>query len=67
MAPVTPVTSPRPWVRAGPRIGRVRFTAELHHSRPALNETWEEIVEVPFRPVSTKTKLGSGTGAPLGS
>ncbi|NMI55947.1 MULTISPECIES: hypothetical protein [unclassified Streptomyces] len=26
-------------------------------SRPVLDETWEEIVEVPFRPVSEETKL----------
>ncbi|WP_055614535.1 hypothetical protein [Streptomyces phaeochromogenes] len=38
-------------------IGGVGFTAELHDSRPALDETWEEIVEVPFRPVSQETKL----------
>ena len=35
--------------------GGVGFTAELHESRPALDETWEEIVEIPFRPVSEET------------
>jgi hypothetical protein len=41
----------------GLHIGGVGFTAELHDSRPVLDETWEEIVEVPFRPVSEETKL----------
>lgn len=41
----------------GLRIGGVDFTAELHESRPALDETWEEIVEVPFRPASEETHL----------
>lgn len=41
----------------GLHIGGVGFTAELHDSRPELDETWEEIVEVPFRPVSEATKL----------
>jgi hypothetical protein len=41
----------------GLRIGGVDFTAELHDSRPELDETWEEIVEVPFRPVSEETRL----------
>jgi hypothetical protein len=41
----------------GLHIGGVGFTAELHDSRPVLDETWEEIVEVPFRSVSEETKL----------
>lgn len=41
----------------GLRFGGVRFTVELHDNRPALDETWEEIVEVPFRPVSEETRL----------
>lgn len=46
----------------GLRIGYVRFTVELHDSRPALDETWEEIVEAPFRPVSEETKLRQWNG-----
>jgi hypothetical protein len=46
----------------GLRIGGVRFTVELHDSTPALDETWEEIVEVPFRPVSQETKLRQWNG-----
>jgi hypothetical protein len=42
--------------------GGVGFTAELHDSRPALDETWEEIVEVPFRPVSEETVLRQWNG-----
>lgn len=46
----------------GLRIGGVGFTAELHDSRPELDETWEEIVEVPFRPVSEETVLRQWNG-----
>jgi hypothetical protein len=46
----------------GLRIGGVGFTVELHDSRPALDETWEEIVEVPFRPVSEETELRQWNG-----
>ncbi|MFD4553412.1 hypothetical protein ACFWP5_03665 [Streptomyces sp. NPDC058469] len=46
----------------GLRIGGVEFTAELHESRPAPDETWEEIVEVPFRPVSEETVLRQWNG-----
>jgi len=46
----------------GLRIGGVDFTAELHDSRPELDETWEEIVEVPFRPVSEETVLRQWNG-----
>ena len=37
--------------------GGVGLTVESHDSRPALDETWEEIVETPFRPVSERTVL----------
>ncbi|MDH6624248.1 hypothetical protein M2271_002050 [Streptomyces sp. LBL] len=46
----------------GLRIGGVGFTAELHDSPPALDETWEEIVEVPFRPASEETRLVQWNG-----
>ncbi|MEV0469585.1 hypothetical protein AB0I50_06140, partial [Streptomyces prunicolor] len=46
----------------GLRIGGVDFTAELHDSRPEPDETWEEIVEVPFRPVSEETVLRQWNG-----
>lgn len=44
-------------LQTGLRIGGVGITVESHDSRPELDETWEEIVEVPFRPVSEETKL----------
>jgi hypothetical protein len=47
----------------GLRIGGVGFTAELHDSRPALDETWEDIVEVPFRPVEEETWLLQWNGS----
>ncbi|MEU9883459.1 hypothetical protein [Streptomyces phaeochromogenes] len=43
-------------------IGGVGLTVELHDSRPAPDETWEEIVEVPFRPVSQETTLRQWNG-----
>lgn len=55
----------------GLRVGGAGFTVELHDSRPALDETWEEIVEVPFRPVfggdetaavEREKPVGVGTG-----
>lgn len=46
----------------GLRIGGVGFTVELHDSLPELDETWEEIVEIPFRPVSDETKLRQWDG-----
>ena len=46
----------------GLRIGGVDFTAELHDRRPELDESWEEIVEVPFRPVSEETVLRQWNG-----
>jgi hypothetical protein len=46
----------------GLRIGGGDFTAELHDSRPEPDETWEEIVEVPFRPVSEETVLRQWNG-----
>ena len=46
----------------GLRIGGVDFTTELHDSRPELDESWEEIVEVPFRPVSQETVLRQWNG-----
>ncbi|MDV9177346.1 hypothetical protein R6V09_45370 [Streptomyces sp. W16] len=46
----------------GLRIGGVDFTVELHDGRPELDETWEEIVEVPFRPVSEETTLRQWNG-----
>ena len=42
--------------------GGVGFTAELHDSTPTLDDTWEDIVEVPFRPVSEETKLRQWNG-----
>ena len=41
----------------GMSYGGVGFLAELHDSRPALDQTWEEIVEVSFRPLSESTRL----------
>ena len=42
--------------------GGVGLTVESHDSRPALDEAWEEIVEVSFRPVSERTVLRQWNG-----
>jgi len=44
-------------------VGGVGFAAELHDSRPDVDESWEEIVEVSFRPVSGETVLRQWNGA----
>jgi hypothetical protein len=46
----------------GLQNGGVGLTAELHDSRPALDEMWEDIVEVPFRPGSQETRLRQWNG-----
>ncbi|SEL99682.1 hypothetical protein [Streptacidiphilus jiangxiensis] len=53
----------------GLHTGSVGFTVESHDSPPPLDEAWEEVVEVPFRPLSEKTVLvewGGGTCRELG-
>jgi hypothetical protein len=49
-------------LQTGLQNGGVGFTAELHDSRPGLDETWEDIVEVPFRPLSDETRLRQWNG-----
>ncbi|HEX2133862.1 MAG TPA: hypothetical protein VHH15_20140, partial [Actinophytocola sp.] len=35
----------------GLHTGRVGFTVELHEQAPPVDESWEEVVEVSFRPI----------------
>jgi len=44
----------------GSHTGYVGLTVELHEQAPALDETWEEIVEVSFRPLGDSQILGWG-------
>ncbi|WP_244177813.1 hypothetical protein [Streptomyces atriruber] len=41
----------------GLHTGPVGYTVELHESEPDLDESWEEIAEVSFRPASTEVAL----------
>ncbi|HTI28003.1 MAG TPA: hypothetical protein VL652_43875, partial [Kutzneria sp.] len=42
----------------GSHTGYVGLTVELHEQAPVLDETWEEIVEVSFRPLGDTQILG---------
>ncbi|MDX3853243.1 hypothetical protein [Streptomyces sp. AK02-01A] len=45
------------WLITGLHTGSVGFTVELHDVRPQVDPLWEEVVEVPFRPESSRTLL----------
>jgi hypothetical protein len=42
----------------GLHTGTVGFTAELHDDEPPLDDTWEDIVEVSYRPLARPTLSG---------
>lgn len=42
----------------GLHTGEVDFAAELHDEAPAIDETWEEIVEASYRPVGDVSLTG---------
>lgn len=42
----------------GLHTGTVGLVVELHDRPPALDDSWEEIVEVPFRPVGEASLVG---------
>lgn len=44
----------------GLHTGAVGFTVELHDERPPLDATWEDIVEVSFRPAGAASLVGWG-------
>ncbi|MFE0177749.1 hypothetical protein ACFWZ2_36110 [Streptomyces sp. NPDC059002] len=57
------------FLTTGLHTGPVGCTVELHDTEPALDESWEEIAEVSFRPVSdgVTLELWGGDGSfPLG-
>ncbi|MGW2230775.1 hypothetical protein [Streptomyces formicae] len=57
------------YLRTGLHTGPVGYTVELRETEPALDESWEEITEVSFRPVSAgvSLELWGGDGSfPLG-
>ncbi|MEV3972938.1 hypothetical protein AB0K68_33190 [Streptomyces sp. NPDC050698] len=57
------------WLNTGLHTGAVGFTVEVHESAPPLDSSWEDVVEVSFRPASADTALvewGGGDAWPLG-
>ncbi|MFF7334560.1 hypothetical protein [Streptomyces sp. NPDC008150] len=50
------------YLATGLHTGRVGFTVELHDTEPALDDSWEEAVEVSFRPASSRTDLTEWAG-----
>ncbi|MEU3184697.1 hypothetical protein ABZ707_10850 [Streptomyces sp. NPDC006923] len=50
------------WLITGLHTGSVEFTVELHDARPQIDPWWEEVVEVPFRPESSRTLLVQWAG-----
>ncbi|MEU8034588.1 hypothetical protein AB0C13_39565, partial [Streptomyces sp. NPDC049099] len=45
------------WLTTGLHTGDVGFTVEVHDHAPPLDPSWEDVVEVSFRPVSDSTAL----------
>ncbi|MEV5440644.1 hypothetical protein AB0K80_32270 [Streptomyces sp. NPDC052682] len=50
------------WLHTGLHTGSVGFTVEVHDQAPPLDETWEDVVEVSFRPVSDSSTLMEWAG-----
>ncbi|MCI3927878.1 hypothetical protein [Streptomyces sp. AN091965] len=45
------------FLTTGLHTGRVGLTVEVHETEPSLDDQWEEIVEVSFRPASAETAV----------
>ncbi|MFH8499115.1 hypothetical protein [Streptomyces coeruleorubidus] len=57
------------WLNTGLHTGDVGFTVEVHEEAPPLDPSWEDVVEVSFRPVSADSALvewGGGASWQLG-
>ncbi|MFD9908713.1 hypothetical protein [Streptomyces sp. NPDC059063] len=50
------------WLTTGLHTGEVGFTVEVHDQAPPLDDDWEEVVEVSFRPVSDDSSLVQWAG-----
>ncbi|MFG2131910.1 hypothetical protein ACGFNV_29420 [Streptomyces sp. NPDC048751] len=50
------------WLHTGLHTGDVGFTVEVHDQAPPLDEGWEDVVEVSFRPVSDSSALVQWAG-----
>ncbi|MFJ7906697.1 hypothetical protein [Kitasatospora sp. NPDC096204] len=57
------------WLTTGLHTGAVGFTVEVHEQAPPLDEAWEDVVEVSFRPATDSSLLvewGGGDARELG-
>ncbi|MFJ3554002.1 hypothetical protein [Streptomyces sp. NPDC090114] len=50
------------WLSTGLHTGNVGFTVEVHDQAPPLDPSWEEAVEVSFRPLSDDSSLVQWAG-----
>ncbi|MEV0225229.1 hypothetical protein [Streptomyces sp. NPDC050704] len=55
----------RLFLTTGLHTGHVGLTVEVHEVEPPLDEQWEEIVEVSFRPRSTETAVVPWSDSPI--
>ncbi|MEU3568526.1 hypothetical protein AB0E96_08885 [Kitasatospora sp. NPDC036755] len=54
------------WLTTGLHTGTVGFTVEVHEQAPPLDEGWEDVVEVSFRPASDECSLVEWGGGVAG-
>jgi hypothetical protein len=50
------------WLHTGLHTGRVGFTVEVHEQAPPVDQAWEDVVEVSFRPASARNALVQWAG-----
>ncbi|MFI2635332.1 hypothetical protein ACH5A2_33905 [Streptomyces collinus] len=50
------------WLNTGLHTGEVGFTVEVHDHAPPLESSWEDVVEVSFRPASADSALVEWAG-----
>ncbi|MDX3635639.1 hypothetical protein PV728_36385 [Streptomyces europaeiscabiei] len=50
------------WLTTGLHTGSVGFTVEVHDQAPPLDPSWEDVVEVSFRPLSANSVLMEWAG-----
>lgn len=50
------------FLNTGLHTGNVGFTVEVHDEEPPMDDSWEDVVEAPFRPVSAETLLVEWAG-----
>ncbi|NJQ15177.1 hypothetical protein HCN52_09505 [Streptomyces bohaiensis] len=50
------------WLITGLHTGRLGFVVEIHDEEPPLDPTWEDVVEVSFRPQSDRSLLVQWAG-----